>query len=558
MLYSTLSQRNEEYYPDTWAELSLLYEGGYELLGHAQRFLPKLVNERPERYAERVRLASYVNHLAEIIDYFVANLFNQEIAVVPAADATKKTTPGDAPVEGDFYTAFAHDCDLQGTSFSKMLRDLASCTLLKRRTVVAVDLPAAMGNKPAMMSRADEDKIGAARAYCYEVPVEQLIDWKKDDRGNYAWAIIHRELCERASPSSTRSTTFEEFKVWQQDPETGVVGWDMYRVERKGDQKVDPNLDLQPVGGSATSFPWVPLVEICLPSGLWVGNKVGCLAREHFQTRSALNAAMRRSLFAIPWVKQGPEIPEVGGAMSEAQQNPQRGRDPVGQFNRNGFMVLGHQDDIGFAEPEGKAYSLTREDLKDLVDEMFHVSHQMAASVSNTTKSLGRSGQSKAQDKAATEVVLTAFGHKFRDFAKRIYDTVAGARKDKVVWTPHGLDKYELLDRETLLEEATSMDTVDVPSATFRKLYKTKVAMALLGDIPPDTKETIRKEIEDGVDEAEAAAKIAAESPDQNDPNADNQVPPPAVPPVKTAGVAPPAKPKAKVPAKPLVGQKKK
>ena len=275
------------------------------------------------------------------------------------------------------------------------------------------------------------------------------------------------------------------------------------------------------VGAGKTTFREIPILELAVPPGLWVGNKIGVLAREHFQRRSALNAAENKSLFAIPWVKLGPEVTAPGSAMpSEVQQNPSRGRDPRGEFNRRGYVVLGKDDDIGFAEPLGSAYELVDKQLDKLVDEMFRVVHQMASSISATKQALARAAASKAEDRRATEIVLAAYGALVRDFAKRIYDCLSAARGEKVVWTAHGLDKFELEDRDGILKEALSLDAIAIPSATFRKTYKTKIALALVGNVPPETQDVIREEIERGVEqegELDAAAHGPGQEPDQDD-----------------------------------------
>jgi len=245
-------------------------------------------------------------------------------------------------------------------------------------------------------------------------------------------------------------------------------------------------------GGGATTFKQIPILELDVPAGLWVGNKLGVLAREHFQRRSALNAAENKSLFAIPYVKLGPEVTAPGAAMpAEVQQNPNRGRDPRGEFNRRGYVVLGKDDGIGFAEPTGSAYDLVDKQLEKLVDEMFRVVHQMASSVSATKQALARAAASKAEDRRATEIVLAAYGALVRDFAKRIYDCLSAARGESVVWTAHGLDKFELDDRDSILKEALALDAIAIPSTTFRQTYKTKIALALVGNVPPETQDVI-------------------------------------------------------------------
>ena len=168
------------------------------------------------------------------------------------------------------------------------------------------------------------------------------------------------------------------------------------------------------------------------------------------------------------------------------------------EFNRKGYVVLGKDDDIGFAEPGGAAYELVDKQLEKLVDEMFRVVHQMASSVSATKQALARAAASKAEDRRATEIVLAAYGALVRDFAKRIYDCLSAARGEDVVWTVHGLDKFELEDRDGIVKEALSLDAIAIPSPTFRKTYKTKIALALVGNVPPETQDVIREEIERG------------------------------------------------------------
>jgi hypothetical protein len=186
MKYGLLRQRNPAYTARRWEELHDLYVGGYPLLDKAGRYLPRFVGENAERYAERLGAASYLNHIGQIVDYFVANLFSQELVVTPAADASKDGTPGASPHDDGFYAAFAHDADLRGTSLVKVLREVFTSSVVKGKGILAVDFPRV---NDAPQSLADETKIGASRAYVFEVPADQLVDWELDDHGRFAWAI---------------------------------------------------------------------------------------------------------------------------------------------------------------------------------------------------------------------------------------------------------------------------------------------------------------------------------------------------------------------------------
>ena len=497
MRYGTLRQRNPAYSPERWEELADLYVGGYALLDKAARYMPKFVGESRERYRERLSAASYLAYMGQIADYFVANLFSQELVLGQAADAADPTTPG-APAMGDgFWSAFAHDADLRGTSLVKLLRGVLTTALIKGKALVVADLPA-----PADVaeSRAEEEAAGRARGYAFEAAPEELVDWEPDDRGGFSWAILNRQIIRRETPEASRDRVVEEFKVWTL--QAGRASWQLFRTEPyKPGQPPQDDVEVAQAGAGTTTFQQIPILQLEVPPGLWVGNKLGALAREHFQRRSALNAAENKSLFAIPYVKLGPEVTAPGAALpAEVQQNPSRGRDPRGEFNRRGYVVLGKDDDIGFAEPAGSAYQLVDGQLEKLVDEMFRVVHMMASSVSATKQALARAAASKAEDRRATEIVLGAYGALVRDFAKRIYDCLSVARGENVVWTAHGLDRFELEDRDGVLKEALSLDKVAVPSPTFRKTYKTRIALALVGNVPPETQEVIRQEIERGVE----------------------------------------------------------
>ena len=499
MRYDLLSQRHPDYRGAMWEELTDLYEGGYRIAKNAKTYLPQLVGERPERWEERRRSTGYLGYLGQIVDFFAAQLFSQEIAVTPAADAQNRDTPGTLP-DVNYYGAFAQNVDLAGHSFQDLCRRAFVAAILKQRALVAVDFPK-VDQTP--QSLADEAAIGSSRAYAFCVPIETLIDWKLDAFGRFEWAILQTVENERKTPAGGRDIVTERFKIWTMT--NGLASFEVHQFVYNRSEPPKADTESVVVDRDITSFPAIPLVLLDVPLGLWVGNKVGPIAKEHFQRRSALVAAQNKSLVAIPVVKKGPEMGAMGGAVpAEIQQKASRGNDPVSKFAAAGYVEIGKDDDIYFAEPMGLAYQLANKELIELKDEMFRVVHQMAAAVTNNSASLGRSGQSKQKDGEATAVVLGAFGSMLREFAKRIYETVSAARGESVVWTPRGLDNYQGEERADLIAEATSMALVDIPSLTFQQTYKTAIATKLAPNLPPDTQETIRQEIVKGVADAQA------------------------------------------------------
>lgn len=506
--YGILSQTHPTYAAAEWGELNDLYVGGYQIARNAARYLPKYVGEDHRRYAERVTSVAYLNYLGSIADHLVAHLFARELRVTPAADAADESTVGDEPFADGFWDQFAANADRRGNTLATLLRKSATTALVKGRALVGCDMPAVI-DRP--VTRAHEDAIGAGRGYAFEIPIESLLDWEKDDTGLYAWAILHSSSASRPSPASPRGGLVEEFKVWSLVG--GFARWDTYRTkERPASERLDSHTQVPWVQGGTTSFRSIPVVEIAVPDGLNVGNKIGPIAKEHYQRRSALVAAENKSLFAIPVMKRGPEMAAPGSAMpSDAQQDPHRGEDPVAQFLASGFTVIGKDDSIEFAEPGGGAYSIVDGQLKGLVDEMYRVVHQMAQSVSSTSSAVGRSGDSKSLDQRTTEIILAALGQIFRDAARAIYTVLSEARGEDVVWTPHGLDNYSEEDRDALVDEAVKSTAITIPSMTFKKMYLSRVATALLGPVEPNTLIAIQNEIEVGVMAADCDAKAAKE-----------------------------------------------
>lgn len=522
MLYGTLNQRNPEYRSKEWETICDLYKGGFQLQAHAHKYIHRGVGEPEMRYRDRLQQTSYVNYLATIVDGYVSALFQREPIVMPPSE------DGEATKLDPFWDQFRANADLRGNGFASVLRDAFLSALLKRRALVALDFPA---TQPAE-TRVAEDASGASRAYAYTVDVEQLIDWEYSSEvrrvvetgedgarvefelGRFEWAIVKTCVSRRASPAESRGSYYEEFKVWRINGQ--YAAWDLFRTRVYGAQEAPHATDVVArVDGGVTSFDCIPLLELKLPDGLWLGNKLASLALEHFQRRSALVAAENRALFAVPIAYLGPEVKAFkGDQASSVQQSPGRGESLKSQYEAKGFAVFGRDDRVEYLEPEGKAFEVVDRQLNELVDAMYRVSAQMAQGITATTVGLARSGQSKQEDRRSMEVLLGAYSAIVEAFAVDIYDEVAEARKESgIAWTVHGLDGYDQIDRTLLISEAKDLSSLAIPSATFRAAYQTQIALDLL-QCSPEEQETIRKEIADYYAKNPEAVAPVTESPE--------------------------------------------
>jgi hypothetical protein len=135
----------------------------------------------------------------------------------------------------------------------------------------------------------------------------------------------------------------------------------------------------------------------------------------------------------------------------------------------------------------------------------------MSNSVSQNSKAVGRSAASKAQDRYATEILLSAYARVVKDFTRELYQCIATSRNESIVWVVSGLQTSLEEDRESLIKEALLLPNLDIPSETFKKRYAFRVALALLEGASPEEERTIKAEIEAGVKDQIKHAKAMSE-----------------------------------------------
>ena len=492
MQYKTLKQKHPSYDAKLWHLLDHLYEGGFGVEHILDKLLPCGVNERDDMWRARQKGASYVNYFASIVDFFASGLFSSKLSMMPAETIDAENTA--------LFDAFAEDADGERGDIQTLARAAFTEALVKKVAYIAVDLPVP---EVEPQNRVEEDAMGVTTPRAFLLDPASVFDWAMADDGTFEWIIMSRIVAERSSPEDSRGKGALEFKVWSmvETPEGPRAAFEVFSWTI-GDKKEPADEDeLVQVREGITSFRTIPVIKLELPMGLWIGNKIGPMVIEHFQRRTELVSSEKKSLLAIPFVKRGPEMgPPHGAIPSATQRQTDRGEDPAGTFVRKGWVELGADDELGFAEPAGAAYSLVDQQLKDLVDEIYRIVHQMAQSVSATSSALGRSGDSKEEDRHATGIVLKEFGRIVRLAAVRLFDTIAAAVGDDIFWQAEGLDEFKLWDRATVLEEALQVKQVKIDSPTFKKQHQTQVALRLLGETTPEIESAIREEIEKAID----------------------------------------------------------
>lgn len=498
MEYKILNQYHENYDHNKHERQEALYKGGDYLIEHIKLFIKQNPGEHPNAYDGRLQCASYINYMAEIIDHYTSNLFSKQLTVIPAGDATNSATPGDALQDKQFYQDFATNCDLSGTSFSAMMKKILTETLTHGVGYVGIDFPL-INEIPSNL--AEEEAIGAARAYLYYVSNESLINYECDEFNKLKWCVLKKCYSKQDSPFNAKDKKTIQFKVWT--IENNYAKWQLFEITTKLNREPKPNDEVQLVSEGITSFHEIPILALEVEEGLCISNKIGNLCVDHLKERTNYLFAKNRSLNAVPYYKIGPEF-DSNGMSSPISEDNNRGAKAARQFANRGMLVIGHQDELGFLEPSGSSFELTAKSLDSLADEIHRIVHQMANSVASSSTSLGRSGLSKEMDNRATEIILTEYGNLVKQLSVNIYNCIAEARNENIIWQAIGLSNYQIVDKDLLIKEAMAVNnTLNIPSNTFKKSYLSQLANALLPGLAPETQIVIKSEIDKSVDSGE-------------------------------------------------------
>ncbi len=504
---AALRECNPEYAATYWRRLRAFYRGGSKLLRDdalMKEVFPSHRDEIADVYAERKKRAYYVPYAGEIVDHIIAALTAEPLVVAieekkkegapPAkkpdddpATAKKKFAKPTAGTEAtplpQFYKEFCEDCSAPGgeeMSVNQLVRQAMLEALQVKRAWIQYDTPRAVdatGAPKVYGSRGEQERDGSRDVYIIPLEAETVIDWEKNAAGELQWVMTHFVEQKRNNVRSSRSKITERWRSWD------AAGWEEWAITYDKQKPPRPDDIIPRVDAGMHTHGKVPFRLLEVPDGLWVMEKLDGLAREHFNKRSGLSWAEFQSLFSELYEFLGPEGGGAGAAVGANQEDDDRA---LSQKRGQGYVqTRGAEDDAKFIGPDSGPFTHALESCKEVRDEMHRVTHQMKLSVDNSAAALQRSGESKAHDKAAETVVLTFLGMLCRDFLKGLMQDVAQARKETDLageWKISGMEKFDEIAAGDTIDNAVALETVSIPSATFKRLHALMVARVVLGD----------------------------------------------------------------------------
>jgi hypothetical protein len=434
-----------------WRRYRDLYIGGERLKLHAQEYLVPRQREPGDVYIERLSRVFYENYIGSIVDWYSATLFRTEPVV---------TFEGPNARGKEFFSALMDEVDLKGTGFSDFFRRQFVESLITGASYVLVDFPR---NENKAGTRAQEDAMGASRAYLVDYAAEDVINWNLDSQGNFDWVVIRQKLIRKDRVEDPHWTTETRWSYY--DKQT-------FRIY----SKVDDEVRLVDEGTHALAkLNRVPLFDLRIPEGLWMLNRAGLLQLEHFNKSNALSWALTMGLFAMPVVYSDREWSQMVG--------------------ESYYIQLGPDDKFGWTEPEGKVFQIAQDNLTRLQEEIYRVCY-LAQAGGSLDAGGQQSGISKQLDFSITQEVLRAYGDAMKDLMRRVLTAIEAAREDGIEISVTGMDEFDITDFGTELSDAKALLGLGVSSPTLKKEIFKKLALKYLSDSRQDVKDRIVGEIE--------------------------------------------------------------
>lgn len=469
MLLKTLQQTHPELDIELLRDYRALYRGGAAFKARVNRFLLRREQEQPQTYAIRCAEAHYRSYLGSIINQFGAMLVSSPIEIRAKAADGSLSAPDPA------YAALKEDCDGAGTDLIAFVRKRAIDAMVARRAWWRLERPNFTPSAQAQ-NLADWEQQRLGDVVLVAAELAEVRDWSLDRLGNLLEVLTY--CCESVRPTmrQPRGKTRHTWQIWD------ATTVETFSVDVEDGAPIPE--DVPGDGGIAHGFSRLPWVCLDLGDELWIADRLASPQLEHFRQSNALGWGIRTTCYAMPVFKM------FAGADGKAAA-------PV--MGAGNFLVVGADEDVTWLAPPGDHFAVVQKEIESQKDEIYRVAQQLAQGVNNNAAAVGRSGASKLADAEATRIVLEALGQPTREAIEKSFDIAANGRGDKSQFSIEGLGGAELYDVVELTSIAPDVETANIPSPTFQREWKTRLAFALVPGADAETKDTIREEIEEGV-----------------------------------------------------------
>lgn len=479
MKYEILKQCHPTYNGNLIRRLSILYNGGEELIRHACEYIPQGSSETEPTYEEKLSFANcYNGAFSTNIDQIGAYLFSKEVSVMAISGN------GDMEVYKDFMA----NADGAGESLVNVCSDLWTRGQIYRPGYLGIDFRAVEGAAPLFAD--EEKKRGLGIPYTYNIAPESVIDWECDQFGEFKWLKLFKEYCELKSPFDARTSRVMQFKVWTMSS-AGFAQFQVFEVQCEEGKDPEDTDDVTLVREGVTTFKRIPVRRYDPGQGLWIGNKIGFTIANNFRQRVNYQFALNRVMNPVGVFKYGPD----SDTESSAANNSNRGQIAKSDAEEYGWIEMSAADEFEFKVPPSEHFSMILDSLKEGDDAVQKAISNMAQTHAAQQSNTARSAASKMADNRALEIVLNTYGKQQRATIKDVVDTISEARGEDLLWEVQGLEDYEVEDPADVLNEALSMNAIDIKSVSFKRDHEVSIARKLRKESTPEQQQVYADEI---------------------------------------------------------------
>lgn len=462
----TLDQTNPCYDAERWAELEALAKGGKKFHALIDRFLPQNPMEPDLRYGVRKKRAKYYSYTGAIINLYVSWMF----AAGFEAKAYERGSSDPLNEVDSWYGEFQEDVGNE-TTLKAFMKERFRDAMTMSKAVWLAELPP----KPddvEVTDKATYDSLKLGHAKLCKIDPAALLDWEEDDDGELIYCVIKSEWVERPSPMAKRDLCVEQWKIYDR---TNVATYELRYQKNSPPSRRDA---AQLVSNTVHGFQKVPVIRLCLPEEMCIGEQTYDAQISHFQLDNALSWAISATCYPVPVWK-----------LENADTQPTMG---VGYA-----VFIGKDDSLEWSTPPADAYDVIARNRDSKRDEIFRIVHQMAQGLDNNAETVGRSAESKEIDAAATRIMLNAYGEIIGKAIEETYELISEARgDDDYEWSVEGFSGYDTATASTLLANIEKAKSLGIPSNIFQREISKKAALSLVPELDPRVKDRIRGEID--------------------------------------------------------------
>jgi hypothetical protein len=461
MKVEDLDQQHPEYRANrqTWDDIELLFRGGHAIKEQAERFLIKRPKELGDVYKSRVERFAYQNIIGPALGWY--------------QQATFETDPNITGT-GEYLPAFLGNCDRSGTDYVDFWRNKVYPALLKFGCAwVLSDLPVA----GEYSNISEQKRAGALDAFVSFFEPSEVINWDVDDDGVLNWALAHC-VVERRS-FGAKPVTIDRWYYFDR------TDFAEYEAERKGDQKGTIAKRVADGKHPLAEQQRVPLRRLCVPDGLWIGDRVYLHALAHLNMQNAHYWGLSMSCLPQLYIK------------GDYEDSPTQSETSYYHLSENG--------EIGYAEPSGVAYTTMSAEIQAAREEIYRQMWLQAQGRSSSASASSQSGYSKEMDMAPSTDILNGYGKILRLGMADVLTDIADIRGEEHPEVT-GLE-FDDDDLQAELSLVQTAENLQIPSETLRKENFKGAARKMLRGRDPATIKTVESEIDTAPTREELAAQ---------------------------------------------------